>query len=112
MKWPAREGLLLLGGLLFAFIVWVPVVINVLPRLAGRDPEPWRWGLEHLPEFFGSQGAGHAVMSWLMALLPYLLVQLGRVANWSVRTLRGRGGTPEVPGRRPEQVGGEGMEGS
>ncbi len=98
MKWPAREGLLLLAGVLFAFVVWVPVVINVLPRFARRDPGPWQWGLELLPEFFGSQGASHAVMSWFMALMPYLLMQVVRVANWSVRKFRRRGEAPEVPG--------------
>ncbi len=106
MKWPAREGLLLLGGVLFAFLVWVPVVINVLPRLAGREPEPWRWGLEHLPEFFGSQGAGHAAMSWIMALVPYFLVQVARVANWSVRKFRRRRDVPEVQAEMPDQFQG------
>lgn len=101
MKWPAREGLLLLASILFAFVVWVPVVINVLPRLAGREAEPWRWGLEHVPEFFGSQGFHHAVMSWLMALVPYFLVQAARVANRSVRKFRrrrdARGGQADMP---------------
>lgn len=106
MKWPAREGLLWLAGVLVAFLVWVPVVINVLPRLAGREPGPWQWGFELLPEFFGSQGADHAVKSWMMALVPYLLLQVGRVANWSVREFRGRGGAPEVQAKMPDRLGG------
>lgn len=106
MKWPAREGLFLLAGILFAFVVWVPVVINMLPRLAGRDPGPWHWGLEHLPEFVGSQGAGHAVMSWVVALIPYFLVQLGRVGNWAVRTFRGKRDTPAIRAKLPERFGG------
>ncbi len=87
-RWLAREGILLLGGVLCAFLVWIPLVINVLPRWVGKEPGPTRWGGEHLPEFFGSQGAGHAVASWLMALLPYLLVQAGRILAWSFLKLR------------------------
>ena len=105
MKWPAREGLLLLGGVLFAFFVWVPVVINVLPKLAGREPGYWQWGFEHLPEFFGSQGAGHAVMSWVMALIPYFLVQVGRIANRYVRIFRSKRDAVGVPVKIPDQFG-------
>lgn len=84
----AREGVLLLGGVLCAFLVWIPVVINLLPRWFGKDPGPTRWGGEHLPEFFGSQGAAHAVASWIIALVPYLLVQTGRILAWSLLRLR------------------------
>ena len=91
MRWPAKEGVFLLSGILFAFLVWIPVVVNVLPKFVGREPGPWRWGLEHVPEFFGSHGAGYAVASWLVALLPYFLLQLGRFITWSVRTLRRMG---------------------
>ena len=101
----AREGLLLLGGVLFAFLVWVPVVINVLPGLVGREPGPWRWGLEHVPEFFGARGAGHAVVSWLMALLPYFLLQLGRIVNRSVRVFRRKLGPRDVIVKVPDQLG-------
>ncbi len=91
MRWPAKEGVFLLGGILVALLVWIPVVVNVLPSLVGREPGPWRWGLEHVPEFFGSRGTGHAIASWLVALLPYFLLQLGRFVRWSVRTLRSMG---------------------
>lgn len=105
MKWPAREGLFLLGGVLFAFFVWVPVVINALPQLAGRDTGPWEWGFEHLPGFLGSQGASHALMSWVVALIPYFLVQVGRVANWSVQAYRRKRGSPGGRARMPDQLG-------
>ncbi len=98
-----REGLLLLGGVLFAFLVWIPVVINVLPDFVGRDPEPWRWGFEHVPEFFGSQGADHAVTSWLVALIPYFILQLGRVVNWSVRIVRSKREPREMIGGTTDQ---------
>ena len=104
MKWPAREGLFLLGGILFAFLVWVPVVINVLPRLAGREPGDWQWGWAQLPGFFGARGAGHAVMSWLVALTPYFLMQAGRIANGVVRTRRGRRGPRQPPPGMPDQL--------
>lgn len=107
MTWPAREVALLLGGVLFAFVAWIPVVINVLPKLAGRDTGDWQWGFEHLPEFFGSQGASHAVMSWVVALIPYLLMQAGRVANWIVRTVRRRREAPEGLDTMPDQLGRE-----
>ncbi len=98
-----REGWLLLGGVLFAFLVWIPVVINVLPDFVGRDPEPWRWGFEHVPEFFGSQGADHAVTSWLVALIPYFILQLGRVVNWSVRIVRSKREPREMIGGTTDQ---------
>jgi hypothetical protein len=98
MKWPAREGVLLLGGILFAFLVWIPVVINVLPQLVGKEPGPWRWGFEHVPEFFGSQGADHAAASWLVALLPYVVLQLSRFIAWSVQTFRSKRDVPQNAG--------------
>lgn len=107
MNWPAREGLLLLGGILFAFLVWVPMVINVLPKLAGRETGEWEWGWAHLPGFFGAQGADHAVMSWLVALAPYFLVQAGRMANWLLRAFRARRarqGARQSPPGRPDQL--------
>ncbi len=100
-----REGLLLLSGVLFAFLVWIPVVINVLPDFVGRDPEPWRWGFEHVPEFFGSQGTDHAVTSWLVALIPYFILQLGRVVNRSVRFFRNKGDAREVRDGTPDGEG-------
>ncbi len=100
-----REGWLLLGGVLFAFLVWIPVVINVLPDFVGRDPEPWRWGFEHVPEFFGSQGADHAVTSWLVALIPYFILQLGRIVNRSVRIFRNKGDAREGIGGTPDREG-------
>ena len=99
MKWPVREGVLLLGGILFAFLVWIPVVINFLPKLVGRDPGAWRWGIEHVPEFFGSRGADHAVASWLVALLPYLVLQLSRFIGLSVQTFSSK---RETPGNRQD----------
>ncbi len=105
MRWPVREGLLLLGGVLFAFFAWVPLVINVLPRLVGRHPGQWQWGLEHLPEFFGSHGADHAIASWFVALIPYLLVQLGRVVNRAVRIFRRKGDARHVIAKMPDQLG-------
>lgn len=102
MKWPAREGLLLLGGILFAFGVWVPIVINVLPQLAGRETGPWEWGVEHLPGFFGTKGARHAVMSWIVALFPYAVMQVARLANWGVRLWRRQRGLREVRGGMPD----------
>ena len=42
MRWPAKEGVFLLSGSLFAFLVWIPVVVNVLPKFVGREPGPWR----------------------------------------------------------------------
>ena len=98
MKWTTREGVLLLCGIVFAFLVWIPVVINVLPKLAGKEPGAWRWGFEHVPEFFGSQGANHAVASWLVALLPYLVLQLSRFIGWSVQSYRRKRDVPQNAG--------------
>ncbi len=76
-KMIAKEWLIFLSASLFGFLI-LPLLLSVASPM-------------HLPDFYATLGdsdSGDFVLSLLIAVGPYIIIQVTRISMWSVTQLQ------------------------